>query len=450
MRLCQNLLPLFLAAIFICNPTPGTASESDPASKIGLEGFIEIALRNNPAVDSARNQVQAAEGRSTQAVSSYLPQLSANADSSVVHIIDGDDDAEGTITSASLAASQLIFDFGKTTGSIAAAGHDVDAARDFLNSVGSDLIFSVKDAYYRILAAHYLIEVAGEQVANLKRHYERTREYYKAGVRSKIDVTNAEVELTDARLQLLQSQYGLKSARVNLEKVIGTAPDNGRYLVEMYDFGVSDFAHRLPVIPSSLEDLLHTAGVQRPDLAQAQKEIASSQSVLHSVQGDYWPEIGATGSYQAYDTDTQSPLLQDQWQVGIGLNWQFFSGLRTQGAVTEAKSNLRSSRARLRDVQLSVTQQVSDSYHLAQEKRESVFLADKGLKLSSEYLYLADERYKSGLGDMIEFNDAQLRFTVASTNLVNTFFDYKTALASLEQALGVFPDMAPPSQPSEE
>ncbi len=442
---------LLLLFILIMPPFAATAWSDEGGSSLdlSLDDFIKIALKSNPAVDTARSQVQAAEGISTQAFSSYLPQLSANAQTVIVHTLDGEEDTEETVTSGMLSGSQLIFDFGKTTGSIEAAGYAVEASRAFLNSVGSDLIFSVKGAYYRVLASRYLIGVAAEQVANLQRHYDRSKEYYKAGVRSRIDVTNAEVELTDARLKLLQGQFALKSAMVNLEKIIGTAPNGGNYNVAGYSYGITEFANRLSPRSGPLQDLLDTANTQRPDLSQAQKEISSTQSALDSVQGDYWPEIDASGSYQSYNSDTQNSLLLDQWQVGIGLNWQFFSGLRTKGAVAEAKSNLRSSRAKLRNVQLLLRQQVTDSFHLVQEKRDSVFLADKTLKLAAKYLELADERYKTGLGDMIEFNDAQLRYTAASTGLVNTFFEYKTALAGLDNALGVFPSMELfPEQPS--
>jgi outer membrane protein len=440
-------LTLFSFTIFLCTiggTEIGYSSEAVTARELGLEEFVEIALQNNPGVDAARNQIWAAEGRSTQARSTYLPQLSASAAAARGHVKDLIPIDEDNVLSASVSGDQLIFDFGKTTGFIAAAGHEVEASRAFLNSVGSDLISSVKAAYYTVLANYYLIQVANEQVDSYQKHYERASEYYKAGVKSKIDVTNAQVELANSNLQLLQSQFALKSARVNLEKIIGTAPDNGNYLVKMKDHDFSEFISLLADIPDSLQDLLQQASLQRPDLTQAQKEIDTAESLLSSARGGYWPEIGLKGRYQGYETDLVS--LQDQWQLGIGLDWQFFSGFRTNGEVAEAKSILRSSRAQLRDVHLTTIQEVTDSYHLAEEKRDSVFLADQILKLAGENLQLANERYKTGLGDMIEFNDAQLSFTAARSNLVTTFFDYNTALASLENAIGLFPNMDKPNE----
>ena len=418
------------------------STESVSTLELGIEEFVEIALLNNPGVDEARNEVWAAEGRNTQATSAYLPQLSASGRASRVHINDLTPVEEDNVFSGTLTGDQLLYDFGKTTGSISAATSQIEAAKAYLNTVGSDLVHAVKSSYYTVLAKNYLIKVAKDQVNSYQKHYERASEYYKAGVKSKIDVTNAEVELENSKLQLLQSKFSLKSAKVNLEKIIGIAPNNGSYIVKLTDNKLSDFRDLLDDFPDSLEELLQKASLQRPDLIRAKKEIESSESLLKGAHGGYWPEIGLNGSYNNYETDINT--LQDQWQFGIGLDWQFFSGFRTNGEVAEAKSNLRTSRARLRNIKLNAIQEVTDSYHLAQEKRDSVLLADKIMQLAAENLTLADERYKTGLGDMIEFNDSQLRMTKARSNLVNTYFDYNIALASLENAIGYFPVMSPP------
>ena len=142
------------------------AQSTPPASalELDLEQFIEIALINNPGVDTARNQVWAAEGRSTQAASAYLPQLSASGQAARVHINDLTPTNEDNLLAGTFSGDQLIFDFGKTTGSISAADSQVESARAFLNSVGSNLVSSVKASYYNVLASYYLIQVANEQV----------------------------------------------------------------------------------------------------------------------------------------------------------------------------------------------------------------------------------------------------------------------------------------------
>ncbi|MBU1234038.1 MAG: TolC family protein [Proteobacteria bacterium] len=442
MRLTLKALSFIIILCSTGMPKNGYSTEPASGPILGLEDFIEIALRNNPAVAIARSQVLASEGRKTQAVSGYLPRLTAKGEAGRIHINDLTPVDEAGVMSGNLSANQLIYDFGNTTGAISASVYNIEAARAQLNSVGSDLIYQVKAAYYSVLEKHHLIMVANEQVKSYQMHYDRAKEYFKAGVKSKIDVTNAQVELTDAKLQLLQSRFALKSAKVALEKVVGTNPGEGTYLIQEQDLDLKQFINFLAPMPVSREELLQTATLQRPDLQQAQKAINSAESLLTAAQGGFWPTLGATASYDTYNTDL--PTLQDQWQIGIALDWEFFSGFRTQGEVAEAKSSLRSYKAQMRDIELTVTQEVTNNFLLAEEQRESVFLANEILTLAEENLDLADQRYKTGLGDMIEFNDAQLRIAKARSNLVTAYYGYNTALASLEKAIGIYPDMNEP------
>ena len=438
----HHTFKFFLTLIFlviISAPPDSFCDETKVPPELGLDDFIELALQNNPGITTARNQVWAAEGIKTQAMSEYLPHLTATGEAGRTHIDALLPTDEDNVYSGELSARQLIYDFGKTTGLISASRHETEAAIAFLNSVGSNIVNQVKAAYYDVLAKHYLIMVANEQVSSYTMHYNRALEYYKAGIKSKIDVTNAHVELSKSNLLLLQSQFALKSSKVALHRVVGLAPADGRYHIQMADTDPADFRNLLSPIPGSLKDLLEKAKLQRPDISRAQKKIDAARSILNVAESGYWPDIDARSSYNAYDTELAG--LNDQWHVGIGLAWEFFSGFRTNGEVTEAKSNLRSSQAQLREAELNAIQEVSDSFHLAEEKRDSVFLADTITKLAKENLELADERYKTGLGDVIEFNDAQIRFTVAKSNLVTTYFDYQTALANLERAMGFFPDM---------
>ncbi len=441
----HHTVRFLLLSLFLCvmaSPENSYSNEKAGSPELGLNDFVELALQNNPEIIVARNQIWAAEGRTTQAVSGYLPQLTAYSEAGRMHMDDLLPEEEANVLSGGISARQLIFDFGKTSGLISASNHETEAAIAYLNTVGSDIVYQVKAAYYDVLAKHYLIIVANDQVSSYTMHYDRALEYYKAGVKSKIDVTNAQVELSKSNLFLLQSRFALKSSKVALHRIVGLAPENCNYLIQMDDHDPVDFAALLAPIPASLNELLQKAADQRPDLTRAERRINSAESILTVAESGYWPEIGAMGSYNTYDTELAT--LNDQWQVGIGIDWEFFSGFRTKGEVTEAKSNLRSTRAQLRDTQLNAIQEVTDSFHRAEEKRESVFLAEEITKLAKENLDLADERYKTGLGDMIEFNDAQIRFTDASSNLVTTFFDYNTALANLENATGFFPDMSLP------
>ncbi|RZW16680.1 MAG: TolC family protein [Desulfobulbaceae bacterium] len=102
---------------------------------------------------------------------------------------------------------------------------------------------------------------------------------------------------------------------------------------------------------------------------------------------------------------------------------------------------MREVQAGLRDFELEVTRDVTDSYLRADENREGVDIADQTVELAEENLRLAEGRYKAGIGDLLEFNDAQLLYTQNQSNLVITYYNYLTALARIDRAVGVTPEL---------
>ena len=226
---------------------------------------------------------------------------------------------------------------------------------------------------------------------------------------------------------------------MSLEQVIGTVPNDGDYEPVADEPPLKELAAQKPDMPDSLETLLQTAEENRPGLKEFQFLIQAAESSVTRAKGDYWPTIDAVGDYGQFQTDL--PNLSDQWQITARLNWEIFSGFATEGKVAEASAQLREVQAGLRDFELEVTRDVTDSYLRAEENREGVDIADQTVELAEENLRLAEGRYKAGIGDLLEFNDAQLLFTQNQSNLVITYYNYLTALARIDRAVGVTPEL---------
>ena len=432
-KLLLPILILVLAPAFICQ----AATE-----ELTLDDFIKIAMQNNPQIEIARQQYFGREGVLTQAKSLYFPHLSGEVAYGRQYYTDNDlPDTADNIGTGLLRASQLIFDFGKTTGLIDASSFNLSASAENLAQVYHDLVYLVKSSFYSVLENKRLIAVAKQAVDNFEQQLYRAQKFYESGVRTKIDVTNAEVNLSNQKLNLLRATSEYKTARVALEKVIGTIPNDGDYEPITNEPPLKELAAKKPQMPGPLDGLLLTAEENRPGLKQFQYLISAAEASVTQVKGDYWPTIDAVGDYNKYETDLDT-LLSDQWQISARLNWEFFSGFETDGKVAEASAQLREVRAGLTDFELEVTQDVTDSYLRADENREGVDIADQTVELAEENLRLAEGRYKAGIGDLLEFNDAQLLYTENQSSLVITYYNYLTALARIDRAVGVTPELA--------
>ena len=435
--MCNFFVRLLLTVCLLCL-LPVHISQAE-TQQLTLDDCIEIALENNPQIEIARQQYMANKGVLTQAKSFYWPQLSGGVSYGRQYIDTEFPVDEDNVGSGLLQASQLIFDFGKTTGLIDASSFNLEATAENLAQTYHDLVFSVKSSFYSVLESKRLIGVAEQAVSNFEQQLYRAQRFYESGVRTKIDVTNAEVNLANQKLNLLRANADFKTSLVSLETVIGTVPNNGDYEPVTSEPPLEELASQKPEMPDSLDTLLQTAEENRPGLKQFQYLISAAEASVTQAKGDYWPTIDAVGGYNQFETDL--PSLSDQWQITARLNWEFFSGFETEGKVAEASAQLREVKAGLRDFELEVTRDVTDSYLRADENREGVDIADQTVELAEENLRLAEGRYKAGIGDLLEFNDAQLLYTENQSNLVITYYNYLTALARIDRAVGVTPEL---------
>ena len=424
---------IFISLLFAVNSWAATLS-------LTLDDFIQIALRNNPEIEIAAEQFLGNEGILTQSRSLYLPRLSAGAAAGRYNIDDLQPVDEDNVVQGLLRATQLIYDFGRTTGLIDSSKFNLDASAEGLKQVYHNIVFDVKQSFYNVLEAQRLITVAEEAVKNFEQQLYRAQKFYEAGVRTRIDVTNADVNLSNQKLNLLRANADWKTARVQLENVLGEKPNNGDYELVTNEPALEKLAASKPEMPGELDELLATARIHRPGLKEFTFLVQSAEAGLKQAKGDYWPSIDALGDYNKYETDL--PSLRDQWQISVGLTWEFFSGFETEGKVAEANARLREVKAALREFDLSITQDVTDSYLRADENREGVNIADQSFNLAIENLELADGRYKAGIGDLLEFNDAVLLYTENQSNLVVTYYNYLTELARIERAVGVIPELS--------
>lgn len=426
---------------------------------LGLNDLKNIALGNNRMIEVVRQKQAQNKGQLTQARSEYLPHLSLEGRYTYTErkdsaSTDGPDSTTGSaetdpeasdddefekddVVHGAVNFSQLIYDFGKTTGAIGIGKYNLLAVESQLQRQVQDIIFQVKAAYYSVLEKRRLIDVAAEATKNFEQHLARARLYLKAGVRTRIDVINAEVELSNAKMNLLRAQYNLKTARVALEQVLGTKPNQGRYTLYSDEVHLDKILEIMPPVAESLDTLIENAMERRPDIMQLNKLIEAAKANLKRAKGDYWPSIKAEANYNEYDTDLS--LYKDSWEVGVAARWDLFSGLHTKGATTEAQGRLLETKAQLQDLKLSIVREVTESYLQTDENRESVQIALQTLKLAEENLLLAEKRYQSGANDVIEYNDAQLSLTKTRNELVVTYYGYLTALAGVEHAVGLLP-----------
>lgn len=411
---------------------PAWEAAAQEGQTLSLEQAIQIAFEHNPGLVAVQEDAAVAEAQVTQTASAYWPQLSAQGgyqrlwyENPRLALSQANTQGQYNNFSSGLTVSQYLYDFGQTAGKVEKSRQNLAASRQGVTQGRNDLVRSVKNAYYEVIKQADLVGVYESALKVQEEHLTQAQAFRQVGVKAKLDVTNSEVAVANTQLQLIQTRFALDTARLNLETVLGGPPAEGPYQLAKVPESVETLAPQAELIQEALR--------QRPEVASLQAQLLGAQAQLQSAQGGYWPSLNANANWGYESSDFP---LEEGWLAGASLNWPLFNGMRTQGAVSEAKAGLRKVQAQMRTIELSVRQEVVNAWLRVKQADEATRTARVALRQARENLELADKRWRVGAGSQVEYSDAQNLHTQAQGNLVQAIYLKLQALADLERALG--------------
>lgn len=422
MKLTKKLLSISL--------TLSLLSVGAMASEKSLDELIQIALDNSVDIQVSKADIEAKDAGVDYASSGYLPQVSAQGELAQYDIeVD-----QGTVVGATATVDQLLYDFGGVSSSVGAAKSAYDASLKQLDSSTNAVVISVKKAYYNILNKNQLINVAKEAVKIDELQLEQAEAYFKAGVRTRIDVTNAQLQVSNSKLDLLKAEFGLESANTALITILGIKLEKD-FSVKTDDTDITALAKDIVPEKSKTDDLINEGLENRAEIALYKANIDVSQSQVKSAQSEYYPKILLNAALNEKNSD-MATFDNRQVSAGVYIKWDIFSGFSSEAKVRENLAKLTKSKVDLRDIQLKITQEITDAYLEVKKSEDSTKMQLLSVDLATQNLSLAQQRYKAGLSDMIELNDAKLEYTKSKGDLVNTYYSYLVAIANLNYLIG--------------
>jgi outer membrane protein len=434
--------PFILFLIFIM-PFEGGAEEIiKKGEALNLERCVEIALKIHPNIVAAKNTINVNESRIGQSKANYYPQINWSSSYSRVSSASGrlgsSFSSTGTTGSSfggteesfdeystGFNLSQTIYDFGKTPTQVMIQNFNLDSSRSDLGNVTDQVIFNVKQTYYGVLQSKRNRDVSMEAVKQFQQHLEQAKGFYEVGTKPKFDVTKAEVDQSNAKLNLIKAENALRLAIVNLNNAMGI-PESPEYILED---NLSFQKYNI-----TFEDALAKAYKDRPDLQSIIAKKQASEETIELAKKGYYPLL--TGS-AAYNWSGEKFPLEHGWNVGASLSFPIFSGFLTKYQVEEANANLNVLRANEESLRQTVFLEVQQAYLNLKDAEERIPTAELTVKRAEENLEIANGRYAAGVGNPIEVTDAEVSLTTAKTAYIQALYDYKVARASLEKAMGI-------------
>ena len=391
-----------------------------------VDGAIGIALTYYPSVVQARQNLAVATQQVRQARAAWKPSVNANAgyNRSTSNADAGSETSDsGSSYSAGLSVDQLLYDFGKTPASIRQACARQLAAQENLRAARSDVAFSVRTAFYDLARAQELLQVAVESERQYVVHLDQVRVLAEVGRRIRYDITKAEVDLGNARLDLINASNTVMTARAALNRSLGLAEEPG------YRIDVSP----IPQVPAVFEEGMRIARARHPQLQALKAQERAASAAVDAAIADLYPALNLSGDFGW--SGAAFPLVWN-WALAARTGLALFTGGRKTSAIEIAVSDLRSARTSVADREQQICLDMSKAFAQMDSAARRMALTDLIVRQAQESLNLVNERYAQGQASSVEVTDGQVALTRARADQVNARFDYQTAAALIRHTIG--------------
>ena len=424
------LLPL----LFCLAPGLGIAATDQQA--FDLKSAVSHALTENFTIASARDTALAAESGRKVARGAFGPALgmSYNFQQRQHRYAPGSTrEQDRDLFTWRIWLRQNVFEGFATLNNYQKATLQKENAESGIAKARLELIGTVQENFLRLLQARDNVRSARGSLERLQSQLKVTKAFYEVGLKPRLDVLQAEVDVATAEDFLLQAinSYETQISRMNTLLILPVEAETA-------------YMGNLDFIPftRTFDECLRTAFVKRPDLIMAEKAIAITEKDVGIARSDFYPKINAEAGW-ATQGDTFAaagsdnlPNRYNEWSAGVSADWTAFSGGTTHYRVQQARQIKSRHIADALDLKQQVTHDVKSRLLKISETAKRIKVAQKGLDQAKEAYRMADALYQTQIGIFIDVLDAQAKLTQAEAALVGAQADYLIAISQLHVAIG--------------
>ena len=397
------------------------------AAAYNLQQCIAIALEKHPILKASAGAIKVYESKVGQAKANYYPQLNLSTSyQRVGPAYNGSTDSYDQY-STSINLGMTLFDFGKTSTQVKIQDLSLNASRADYEDVVAQIILNVKNAYYNLLQTQRNRDVAVDTMKQFQQHLDQANAFFRIGTKPKFDVTKAEVDFGNARLNVLKAENAVRAARITLKDVMGV-PENADFTV------VDNLAFKKSGL--QLNDVLNAAYSNRPDLRSVVAKREATEKSIDLAKKGYFPTLSGSAGYGYSGINFP---LDSGWNAGATLSFPLFTGLSTKYQVDESKANLEILKANEDSVRQQIRLDVQQAYLNVQDTAEQISVAEMTVHQAQDNFDLATGRYRTGVGNPIEVADATITLNNTRATLNTALYNYKIAQAALEKSIGAKP-----------
>jgi outer membrane protein TolC len=431
-KILNRALVLFLSVLSVAfsgssafSAAPEAGVSQDLTGRIlTLEQCVALAVKLNPGLAVARSGVDSQKARVGEAAASSRPQIGFSTSYGYSR---AEDAGQGGSISTGITLRQSIFDSGRADLSVQGAEQELEAkVFDEENSV-QGVIAGVMSAYYMVNRSGRNLRIASERVENYENRLRWAKDFYASGAKAKIEVTKAETDLANARLDLVQANGAAERALSGLAHSMGIA---------IWRPSASEFEDILEYAAYNItaDEALVSAIETRRDLRAQEVRVEGARTALSAAAKGLSPTLSGTAEYTF--SGESDPLDRREWRLSVRLEIPVSDGGLTKERIRGAEADLAGEDARLESMKQDIMLAVFNAHSSLTEAKEAVTAAMEAERQAKETLDLAQGRYRAGVGESLEISDAVDGYAQSRIRVVSALYDLKSAEINLKQTMG--------------
>lgn len=337
--------------------------------------------------------------------------------------------------------TQPLYTGGKYVNEYKFAQLGVDYAALQLDVERQNLVFDVVQAYYQLVQAYKLLDVADESVRALEGMRNVAVGFYRRGVTAKTDVLSTEGQLARARVQRTQSLTDIQNSRAILNYLLRN-PQETMYPVDM-DLSYTPSTYRIP-------DIYSIAAANRVEIRQANISVQQAMALVKMAKADLLPNVvlqpqatRLNDDWNTFDPEAiQEPVVWDLYQGPMGgwslqavLSWSFDAfGLRE--TVQERRAGQARAFVAKQQLVEQIMQEVKQAYQNMKHSERDIADNRKAVAYRDENFRIVRREYIEQVATYTEVLDAERQLALAQSDLYMSLAGYRMNQATLERAMG--------------
>jgi outer membrane protein len=401
-----------------------------------LKDAEAAALQNHPQVQAAQHEVNYSNRQIVESRSAYYPNvtgdLTGSQTNNLARIGAGDLTASRLFTrfGQGVVIRQLITDSGRTQNLVKSSRLEAQAAAQNEQATRYDVLLQVNRSYFDVLHAQAVVKVAQETVAARQLLSDQVTELANNKLKSQLDVSFAEVNVSEAKLLLLRAQDSVQQARAELGRAMGSDMPADHQLSE---------EQLPPGPPGTALELVAQALGNRPEMASLRFSRDAAYKFADAEKDLSRPTVSAIavgGFLPLINTPASSPVPAEYEGIAANVSIPIFNGHLFSARREAAVERALESDQRLRDQQQRIARDVRVAWASANDAYQRLDVTAQFLRQAALALDLAQGRYNLGLSSIVELTQAQLNLTQAAIENLNAKYDYQTQYSVLQYTIG--------------